>query len=150
LRPIGDRAVDSLRLEKGYGIWSAEFRQENTPHEAGLERFVAFDKGDFVGREAALRDRDNGAIRRLVLLAVEADKADAAQDDGVWAGDRLVGLVTSGAYGHQVGMSLALAYVDADVLRAGKDLTVYVVGIERTARVLPEIPYDPAGAKLRA
>ena len=150
LRPIGDRAVDSLRLEKGYGIWSAEFRQENTPREAGLERFVAFDKGDFVGREAGLRERDADALRRLVLLAVDADKADAAQDDGVWAGDRLVGLVTSGAYGHHVGMSLALAYVDADVLDAGEDLSVYVVGIERTARVLPEIPYDPAGAKLRA
>jgi dimethylglycine dehydrogenase len=150
LRPIGDRAVDSLRLEKGYGIWSAEFRQENTPREAGLERFVAFDKGDFVGREAALRDRDTGVARRLVLLAVDAEKADAAQDDGVWAGDRLVGLVTSGAYGHHVGMSLALAYVDADVLDAGEDLTVYVVGIARTARALPEIPYDPAGAKLRA
>jgi len=150
LRPIGDRAVDSLRLEKGYGIWSAEFRQENTPREAGLERFVAFDKGDFIGREAALRDRDSRAARRLVLLALEADKADAAQDDGVWAGDRLAGLVTSGAYGHHVGMSLALASVDADVLEAGDDLTVYVVGLARAARVLPEIPYDPAGAKLRA
>jgi dimethylglycine dehydrogenase len=149
LRPIGDRAVDSLRLEKGYGIWSAEFRQENTPREAGLERFVAFDKGDFVGREAALRDREAASARRLVLLSVDAEKADAAQDDGVWVGDRLVGLVTSGAFGHHVGMSLALAYVDADVLDAGDDLTVYVVGIARGARVLPEIPYDPAGAKLR-
>ena len=62
----------------------------------------------------------------------------------------MVGLVTSGAYGHHVGMSLALAYVDADVLDAGADLTVYVVGIARAARVLPEVPYDPAGAKLRA
>jgi dimethylglycine dehydrogenase len=150
LRPIGDRAVDSLRLEKGYGIWSAEFRQENTPREAALERFVAFDKGDFIGREAALRDRDAAARKRLVLLSVDADKADAAQDDGVWSGGRLVGLVTSGAYGHHVGMSLALAYVDAEALDAGADLEVYVVGIARAAHVLPEIPYDPAGAKLRA
>ena len=150
LRPIGDRAVDSLRLEKGYGIWSAEFRQENTPGAAGLARFVAYDKGDFVGREAALRDRDTGPPRRLTLLAVDAGDADAAQDDGIWVGDRLVGLVTSGAYGHHVGMSLALANVDADVLDAGADLTVYVVGIARVARALPEVPYDPAGAKLRA
>ena len=147
LRAIGDRAVDSLRLEKGYGIWSAEFRQENTPREAGLERFVAFDKGEFIGRDAALRDREGNAARRLVLLQVDADKADAAQDDGVWVGDRLVGLVTSGAYGHHVGMSLALAYVDADALE--DDLAIYVVGLPRAARVLPEIPYDPAGAKLR-
>ncbi len=148
LRAIGDRAVDSLRLEKGYGIWSAEFRQENTPGESELDRFVAFDKQEFVGRDAALAERERGATRKLVLLAVDAADADAAQDDGVWAGDRLVGLATSGAYGHHVGQSLALAYVDRDALDA--DLTVYVVGDPRAAEILPAIPYDPTGAKLRA
>jgi dimethylglycine dehydrogenase len=148
LRAIGDRAVDSLRLEKGYGIWSAEFRQENTPGESGLDRFVAFDKPNFVGRDAALAERERGATRTLVLLAVDAADADAAQDDGVWAGDRLVGLVTSGAYGHYVGQSLALAYVDRDALDA--ELTVYVVGDPRGAEILPAIPYDPTGVKLRA
>jgi len=148
LRPIGDRAVDSLRLEKGYGIWSAEFRQENTPGESGLDRFVAFDKQDFVGREAALRERERGPSRRLVLLAVDAADADAAQDDGVWAGDRLVGLATSGAYGHHVGRSLALAYVDQEAL--DEDLTLFVVGEPRAAEIWPEIPYDPTGTKLRA
>jgi dimethylglycine dehydrogenase len=150
LRPIGDRAVDSLRLEKGYGIWSAEFRQENTPGESGLDRFVAFDKDVFIGRDAALRERETGASRRLVLLAVDATDADAAQDDGVWAGDRLVGLATSGAYGHHVQQSLALAYVDRDAIEAGADLTVYVVGEPRGAEILPAIPYDPTGARLRA
>jgi dimethylglycine dehydrogenase len=151
LQPIGDRAVDSLRLEKGYGIWSAEFRQENTPCETGLDRFVSFDKEDyFVGREAALREREKGASRRLVLLAVDAAEADAAQDDGIWSGDRLVGLVTSGAYGHHVGQSLALALINRDAIEAGADLTVYVVGEPRNAEILPEIPYDPTGAKLRA
>jgi dimethylglycine dehydrogenase len=148
LRPIGDRAVDSLRLEKGYGIWSTEFRQENTPAESGLERYVAFDKGDFIGRDAAFRARGAGTERQLVLLDVDATDADAAQDDGVWVGDRLVGLATSGAYGHHVGKSLALAYVDRDA--TAEELTVYVVGQPRRATVLPEIPYDPAGAKLRA
>jgi dimethylglycine dehydrogenase len=148
LRAIGDRAVDSLRLEKGYGIWSAEFRQENTPAEAGLDRYVAFDKGDFIGRDAALRARQQSSPRGLVLLDVDADDADAAQDDGVWAGDRLVGLATSGAFGHHVGKSLALAYVDRDAMN--QELTIYVVGQPRHARIMPEIPYDPAGARLRA
>jgi dimethylglycine dehydrogenase len=148
LRPIGDRAVDSLRLEKGYGIWSTEFRQENTPGESGLDRFVAFDKGDFVGHEAALRERAAGTERALVLLAVAATDADAAQDDGVWAGERLVGIATSGAYGHHVGTSLALAYIDRDAM--DEELTVSVVGQPRRATILPEIPYDPAGARLRA
>ena len=149
MRPIGDRAIDSLRLEKGYGIWAAEFRQDVTPGMAGLDRYVAAEGKDFIGADSARRERDEPSPQRLVLLEVDAADADAGQDDGIWIGDRLVGLVTSGAYGHHVGRSLALAYVDRDVIEAGEELTVYVIGEPRTARVLPEIPYDPAGAKLR-
>jgi dimethylglycine dehydrogenase len=149
LRLIGDRAVDSLRLEKGYGIWSAEFRQDSTPGMSGLDRFVAFDKGDFIGAAAACREREERAALLLVLLEVDAGDADAAQDDGIWIQDRRVGFVTSGAYGHSVGKSLALAYVDRDVVDARPELTVFVVGVARTARILPEPPYDPKGARLR-
>ena len=70
-------------------------------------------------------------------------------DDGIWLEGRLVGLVTSGAYGHHVGKSLALAYVDAEVVEADPELTVYVVGEARIGRTLPEPPYDPAGNRLR-
>jgi dimethylglycine dehydrogenase len=149
LRPVGDRAIDSLRLEKGYGIWATEFRQDVTPAMSGLDRFVAFDKGDFVGAEAARRARDEGPARRLVLLEVDATDADASADEGIWIGDRRVGFVTSGAYGHHVEKSLALAYVDTDVASASSELTVFVVGEPRGARVLPEIPHDPKGARLR-
>ncbi len=149
LRLIGDRAVDSLRIEKGYGIWSTEYRQECTPGESRLDRYVAFDKGDFIGCESARRERETGPSRRLVLLDVDAADADASTDEGVWIGDRRVGFVTSGAYGHSVGKSLALAYVDRDVAEAAKDVDVYVVGDPRPARILTEPPYDPAGARLR-
>ncbi len=149
LRPIGDRALDSLRLEKGYGVWTAEYRQDVTPGMSGLDRFVAFDKGPFVGRDAALRERASGAPRRLVLLEVDAGDADASMDDGVWAGERLVGVVTSGAFGHHVGRSLALAYVDAGVIEAAPELSVVVLGEARPCRILPEPPYDPAGSRLR-
>jgi dimethylglycine dehydrogenase len=149
MRLIGDRAVDSLRLEKGYGIWSAEFRQDGTPGASGLDRFVAFDKGEFVGRDPALREREVGPRQRLVLLEVDAADADASMDEGIWLGDRRVGVVTSGAYGHHVKKSLALAYLDTDVLRSSPELTVYVVGEERTGRILPAPPYDPAGSRLR-
>ncbi len=149
LRLIGDRALDSLRLEKGYGIWSAEFRQDITPGMSGLDRFVAFDKGDFIGREAALRDRDAGPPRRLVLLEVDAADADASKDDGIWIDGRLVGAVTSGAYGHHVGTSLALAYVDTTLVASNPELTIDIVGEPRTARILPELPYDPQGLRLR-
>ncbi|MGE5226705.1 MAG: GcvT family protein [Planctomycetaceae bacterium] len=149
LRPIGDRAIDSLRLEKGYGIWSAEFTQAYTPAMSGLDRWVAFDKEGFVGREAALRERDEGPARRLVLLEVDAADADASTDEPVWLEGRLAGFVTSGAYGHHVGKSLALAYVDADLVQAAPALTVSVVGDPRAGRILPEPPFDPKGDRLR-
>jgi dimethylglycine dehydrogenase len=149
LRLIGDRAIDSLRLEKGYGIWSAEFTQAYTPGMSGLDRFVAYDKGDFIGRDAARRERDAGAARRLVLLDIDADKADASGDEGIWLEGRRVGFVTSGSYGHWVEKSLALAYVDTEIAEAAPGLVVHVIGEERGARILPEAPYDPKGEKLR-
>jgi dimethylglycine dehydrogenase len=154
MRLIGDRAIDSLRLEKGYGIWSTEFTQAYTPAESGLDRFVAFDKPDFVGRQAVLAARDTPPARRLTLLSIDATDADASGDEGVWQGDDLVGFTTSGAYGHHVGQSLALAYVDTELVtsaRAGAapELVVDVVGAPRTARILTDAPYDPEGACLR-
>jgi dimethylglycine dehydrogenase len=149
LRPIGDRAIDVLRIEKGYGIWNAEFRQDGTPGSTGLDRFVAFDKGDFIGAETARREREDGAAKRLVLLEVDADDADAAKDDGVWVGDTLVGEVTSGAYGHTVGKSLALAMLDAQVADEAEAVTAYVIGQPRSATILAEPPYDPHGERLR-
>jgi dimethylglycine dehydrogenase len=149
LRPIGDRALDSLRLEKGYGIWSTEFRQDVTLAMSGLDRYAVFDKGPFVGREAALREREAGVDRKLVLLEVDAEDADASLDDGVWLGGRRVGLVTSGAYGHHVDMSLALAYLDTAVIDAAPELAVYIVGEARSGRILREPPYDPSRSRLR-
>ena len=116
---------------------------------SGLDRFVAYDEKEFIGGEAARREREDPPARRLVLLELAEGDADAGQDDGVWIGDRLVGLVTSGAYGHHVGASLALAYVDRDVIEGDDPVEVYVIGEPRAARILPEIPYDPKGARLR-
>jgi dimethylglycine dehydrogenase len=149
LRLIGDRAIDSLRLEKGYGIWSAEFTQAYTPGMSGLDRFVAYDKADFIGREAALDERETGVSQRLVLLDIAAVDADASGDEGVWLDGQRVGFVTSGAYGHHVQKSLALAYVNREVAESKPDLMVHVVGEERAARILPEPPYDALGAKMR-
>ncbi len=150
MRQIGGRALESLRLEKGYGIWSMEFTQSCTPAMAGLDRYIDRAKPDFIGREAWLSHSATPPERRLCLLAIEADGADAHGYEPVWSGERLVGYVTSGAYGHFVGQSLALAYVDSEVIAAPPALTVHVVGERRPARILPEVPYDPTGARLRS
>ncbi len=149
LAPVGDRAIDSLRLEKGYGIWSTEFTQAVTPAMSGLDRFVAPDKGDFIGRDAFLREAAEGPQRRLVLLDIDATDADALGDEPVWHDGRVVGYTTSGAYGHHVQRSLALAYVDTDVAESRPPLLVSVVGERRAATVLERVPYDPEGALLR-
>ncbi len=154
MRLIGDRAIDSLRLEKAYGIWSAEFTQAYTPAMSGLDRFVAYDKADFIGRGAALAARGTTPEKRLALLAIDALDADASGDEGVWLHGNLVGFTTSGAYGHHVKQSLALAYVDSSLVddattSNSPDLTVDIVGEPRPARILAEPPYDPTGSRLR-
>jgi dimethylglycine dehydrogenase len=149
LRLVGDLAVDALRLEKGYGIWGAEYRPDITPSMCGLDRYVALDKGDFIGRAAAARARMAAPVRRLALLRVGAADADAAGGDPIRLGDRLVGEVTSGGFGYHVGMSLALAYLEAGVAQSHVPPTVEVMGEARPAAILPEPPYDPAGLLLR-
>jgi len=149
LRSIGNRALDSLRLEKSYGIWSTEFTQSYSPEMSSLRHHVAFDKGDFIGRDAALRDREKGVERMLVTLAIDAADADASGFEPVRCAGKLVGYVTSGAYGHHVGQSLALAYVDKELAGTNAGLTVDVIGENRKATLLAEPAYDPKGTRLR-
>jgi dimethylglycine dehydrogenase len=144
---IGNRALDSLRLEKGYGIWNAEFTQGYTPGMSYLRNFIAFDKGDFVGKEAALKEREMGAAQTLVTLQVDSKDADApvyapAKHDG-----KVVGFVTSAAFGHCVQQNLALAYVDTEFVDA--DLSVDVIGEAKKVTVLKEPAYDPKGERMR-
>ena len=149
LRLIGSRALNSLRLEKSFGIWSREFTPDYTAAMSGLDRFIDFTKPAFVGRDAALADREKDPARRLVTLAIEADDADVSGWEPIWKGDRLVGFITSGGYGYTVGKSLAMGYVDTAALGDGPDFAVHVVGEKRPATYLPEAPYDPAGARMR-
>ena len=150
LTQIGFNALNSLRLEKSYGVWSREFTQTVTPVMSGLDRFVAYDKPDFIGREVASSERDHAPLRRLVTLEVAADDADASGFEPVWAGDRLVGHVTSGGYGHCSERSLALAYVDSAVSAEGVALAIDIVGQRRNAMVITSSPVDPGGLRMRA
>ncbi|WP_292202139.1 FAD-dependent oxidoreductase, partial [Mesorhizobium sp.] len=149
LAEIGYYALNALRLEKSFGIWSREFTQGYTPGQTGLDRFVAFDKGDFVGREAALKEHKAGVARRIVTLEVDAVDADASGFEPVWHKGRRVGFVTSGGYGYTVGKSVALALLDDDFAGEGTQLSVHIVGVERPARVIAASPYDPKGEAMR-
>ncbi|UWQ21503.1 FAD-dependent oxidoreductase [Jannaschia sp. W003] len=146
IREIGYEALNSLRLEKSFGIWSREFTQGYTAAETGLDRFVDWSK-DFRGKAAA--EGENPA-RRVVTLAVDSPDADAAGYEPVWRDGRMVGFVTSGGFGHTVRRSLAMAMVEADAATPGTALSVHVVGRECPAEVIPSSPHDPAGARMRA
>ena len=151
LREYGFNALLSLRLEKSSGIWSREFTQGYTGGQTGMDRWIDWHKPDFIGREAALAERDgNGPAQRLVTLEVDADDADASGYEPVWRDGRRVGFVTSGGYGHTLGKSLAMAMVERDCVSVGTALSVHVVGVERGATVIPASPYDPAGTAIRA
>ena len=146
----GFNAMLSLRLEKSFGIWSAEFTQGYTPGMTGMDRWIAWDKGDFIGKEAAIAERDgDGPEMLLVTLEVEADDADASGYEPVWDGDDRIGFVTSGGYGHTTGKSLAMALIRKDLANIGQALTVHVVGVARNARVIEPSPYDPKGKVMR-
>ncbi|MFT4715134.1 MAG: dimethylglycine dehydrogenase [Paracoccaceae bacterium] len=151
IREFGFYAMNSLRLEKGYGIWSAEFRQEYTPAETGMDRWIDWQKQDFTGQAAAQKARDeNSATKVLVTLEVDACDADASGYEPVWQGEKRVGFVTSGGYGHHVKKSLALALIDPDCAEIGTELDVHVVAKLRKARVIETAAYDPTGKLLRA
>jgi len=148
-RFVGMYAVNSLRLEKGYGIWSREFSRDYTPRMAGLRRFIAYDRPGFIGRDAALRDRDSAPPRRLVTLAVDATDADANGYEPILLDNRLVGFVTSGGYGHCARTSLAMGYLDANIPDDQTGLTISIMSDSRPCRVLREPAVDPAGVRPR-
>jgi dimethylglycine dehydrogenase len=146
----GMRAMDSLRMEKSYRMWGQDLTTDYTPFEAGMDRFVKLDKGDFIGREALVAQREAGVPHRFVTLEVEVDDADPWGNEPLWQGDRMIGRATAGAYGHWVLKSLALAYVEPEAAEEGTEMEIEILGERKRAKVIPESPYDPENASLRS
>ena len=149
LKLFGGRALNAMRIEKGFGTWAREFRPIYGPLEAGLGRFVALDKGEFVGRAAAAEEKERGGALRLQCFKVAAAEADAIGDEPIWHEGKPVGWVTSGAYGHRVDASLALGYVPAELATADSGFEIEIIGERRAALRLKEAPFDPAGSSMR-
>ena len=150
LREVGFNALLSLRLEKSFGIWSAEFTQGYTPRQTGMDRWIDWSKG-FIGRGAAVAERDGPhPAQMLITLQVDACGADASGYEPVWQDGQKVGFVTSGGYGHTTGKSLAMALVKPQAAAIGTALSVHIVGQERDATVIAASPYDPQGRAMRA
>ena len=149
LREVGFNALLSLRLEKSFGIWSAEFTQAYSAAATGMDRWIDWSK-DFMGKEAALKERDEVPSDQVVVtLEVDSEDADASGYEPIWKDGKRVGFVTSGGYGHTVQKSLAMAMVDRDSAVEGTELSVHIVGVEKVARVIAASPYDPEGHAMR-
>jgi 4-methylaminobutanoate oxidase (formaldehyde-forming) len=144
----GYRAIESLRLEKGYAYWSAEVTPDTNPYEAGLGFAVALDKGDFLGREALAAIRTEGPKRKLATLTVEGF-APLIGGEAILADADVVGTTTSAGYGYTVEKTIALGYLPA-ALDAGAALTVEAYGKSYTAARAARSLYDPRGERLRS
>jgi dimethylglycine dehydrogenase len=150
LKSFGGRALNALRIEKSFGSWTREYRPIYGPYEAGLGRFVDLKKGDFVGRAAALEEKESGGKLRLVAFAVEATDADAIGDEPIWHDGNVVGWVTSGAYGYSVQRSLALGYIPAALAAANSGFEIEIIGERCKAERLATPAFDPSGSRMRA
>jgi aminomethyltransferase len=143
--PIGLGARDTLRLEMRYTLYGNDIDQTTNPIEAGLGWAVKGAKGDFVGRDAIERVRADGPRRRLVGIEM-ADRSVARHGYAVVAGDRRVGIVTSGTYGPSVERSIGLAYVESAHAALGTELGVDIRGQVRPARIV-RTPFHPPKVK---
>ncbi|MGO9995592.1 MAG: GcvT family protein [Steroidobacteraceae bacterium] len=150
LKEFGGRALNSMRIEKLFGTWAREYRPIYGPFEAGLGRFIDFEKGDFIGRSAAAEEKAGGGALRLIGFKVDATDADALGDEPIWHEGCVVGWVTSGTFGHRVGSSLALGYVPASVASADGGFEIEIIGERHRAVRLTGPAYDPSGALMRA
>ncbi|SLN10664.1 4-methylaminobutanoate oxidase (formaldehyde-forming) [Roseovarius litorisediminis] len=140
---FGARAIESMRLEKGFLHWKAELLTEFDPFETGLDRFVKMDKPEFIGRKALQARQQNGPRKRLVSLVVDGTDAPAHGGASVMLNDRVVGTVTSGDWGHRVGKNLAYAFVDPALAVPGRKLCIDIIGKITPAHVIDSCPYDP-------
>ena len=157
LRHGGYFAINSMRMEKGYRHWGHDIGEEDNPFEAGLGFAVKLEKPqDFIGRDALLRQREAGPPkRRLVQIALEDDELLLHHDEPIWRGDRIVGSVTSGAYGHRLGRSLGMGYIGAtdsvdQVLLAEDDVEVEIAWKRYPARIQLRPWYDPTSIRVRS
>jgi glycine cleavage system aminomethyltransferase T/glycine/D-amino acid oxidase-like deaminating enzyme len=140
----GYRAIDTLRLEKGYRVWAADITPDETPHEAGLDFCVAKDKA-FAGRDA-LEGRE--ATKRLRCLVLEDPRSVALGNEPVRVDGEIVGRVTTGGYGYTVGRSIAYAYLPPDH-EVGTAVEVDIFGRWIAGEVAAEPLFDPRGERVR-
>jgi dimethylglycine dehydrogenase len=149
IRRFGTYAMNSLRMEKAYKGWGSELTTEISLVESDMTRF-AKKSGGYIGSDVVEKKMRDGVSMHLVYLEVDADDADAMGNEPVLDGDRIIGVTTSGAYGHYVEKSLAFAYVESGYEPSGTAFQIRILGKNRAATVLGEAIWDPANNRLKS
>ncbi len=148
LKWYGARALMSMRLEKGWGAWTLDYRPDFTAGQSGLDMFINWKK-DFIGKEAALVEKETGPDRKLVTMTIDTTDIDVSGDEAILKDGECVGYITSGGYAHHVGRSMALGYIPVGLVQDNMPLEVEINGVLYPAKVQLAPLYDPAGKKAR-
>jgi glycine cleavage system T protein len=146
---VGGAAYETLRLEKGYRLWGRDIDEEHDPYEAGLGWAVRPEKGEFIGREAAIRAKEQ-VTRRLCCLTTSDPSIQPTGSEPILAGETAVGYVTSAGYGASVGRSIIYSYLPLELAAAGTELHLLAEGDRHSVVVAEEPLFDPKMARLRA
>ncbi|WP_323008002.1 FAD-dependent oxidoreductase [Pseudorhodobacter sp.] len=144
---VGYKAISSLRMEKRYLYWGADITPDDSPLEAGLGFAVALKKGDFQGRDALLAQKQRGVERRLMQFRLD-DPLPVYGSEAVISGGRVIGMTTSGAFGHTIGAPIVFAYLQGDDMTL-TEVEIEAFGKRSRAKVMDRCAYDPAGERLR-
>ncbi len=147
----GYRAIDSMRLEKGYRVWGADITPDETPYEGGVGFCVKLDKeGGFIGRDALIEAKERGPRTRLCCLTLSDPLSVALGNEPVRVDGEICGRVTTGGYGYTVGRSIAYAYLPPERVEAGTEVAVEIFGSWIEGEVAAEPLFDPKGERIRA
>lgn len=146
----GYKAIDTLRLEKGYRYWSSEISPDYNPYEAGLGFAVKLDKSNFIGKDALVKAKAKGLTQKLVCMTLADDRTIALGKEPIRAGEEIIGWVAAGGFGYSVKKSLVYAYVPMEYSKVGTKLTIEFFGERMAAEVIASPVWDPKGERIHA
>lgn len=148
--PAGYRAIESLRLEKGYRYWSSETSPDYSPYEAGLGWAVRLDKSDFIGKEALQKQKKEGLKQKLCCLVMDDPRSVVLGKEPIWDGAKNIGWIAAGGYGYSVAKSIAYAFLPMEYAKPGTRLEVELFMERVGAEVVKEPLFDPKGERIKA
>jgi dimethylglycine dehydrogenase len=147
---FGSRAVESMRMEKGFLAWKSDLLTEFDPFETGLDRFVNLNKDNFIGKDALQNRIKNSQKQKLVCLNVACKHAPAYGGASLMEDGNVIGTITSGEWGHRVNLNLAYAFVNTEKSKVGTQMHLDLLGEMVSVEVIPFGPYDESYSRILA